>query len=414
MARHLLTDVAVRKAKPKEKPYRLADGDGLYFYVAPTGGASWQLRYRLDGKPQTATLGKWPRLTLAAARLAAEEKRRLAANGEHLTVVKRVERIKRATDRANTFSAVAADWVKRETRRRKWSAAYREEVEASLRNHLSSLHRLPLSEITAPIAGPILRMIERRAPYMVEKVKPRLHAIMDYGVEMGIIPGNPLPITMMRGGSFERRHFPAVTALPQIGEILRTARTTEACKGVQRAHTLLVYTGQRIGEVLGATWAEMDLEAGNWTIPRARMKQHKDPDRGPHVVPLPPYLLAALREWRAADAPEATYICPAPRDPAKPITAEAVEKLYRRSLGLAGKHSPHSWRSAFSTVCREAGKDGDLIEAQLDHVVGNKVQSAYDRAKRLELRRELMAWYEATLIAARDGAAVLPIQKRVN
>ena len=113
---------------------------------------------------------------------------------------------------------------------------------------------------------------------------------------------------------------------------------------------------------------------------------------------------STLAEWRTTDGTDATYICPAPRDASKPLTEEAVEKFYRRQLELAGKHSPHSWRSAFSTVCRDAGKDGDTIEAQLDHVVGNKVAAAYDRARRLELRRELMAWYEATLIAARDGA----------
>jgi hypothetical protein len=67
-------------------------------------------------------------------------------------------------------------------------------------------------------------------------------------------------------------------------------------------------------------------------------------------------------------------------------------------------------RSAFSTICREAGKNGDGVEAQLDHVVGNKVVSACDRARRQERRLEQMAWYEATLIAARDGANVTPIK----
>ena len=119
-----------------------------------------------------------------------------------------------------------------------------------------------------------------------------------------------------------------------------------------------------------------------------------------------------LREWREADGAGAVYVCPAPRDAKRPITAEAVEKHYRDALDLGGKHSPHSWRSAFSTVCRDKGKDGDAIEAQLDHVVGSKVAATYDRAKRLQLRRELLEWYEATLIAARDGAAVLPIKQR--
>jgi integrase len=144
------------------------------------------------------------------------------------------------------------------------------------------------------------------------------------------------------------------------------------------------------------------------------MKQHKRVERGDHVVPLPPGLLAKLREWHAVDGEGAEHVCPAPRDPKRAITPEAVEKHYRDVLKLAGKHSPHSWRSTFSTVCREAGKDGDTIEAQLDHIVGTKVASAYDRAKRLELRRELMRWYEATLLAARDGADVVPISGMIS
>lgn len=135
-------------------------------------------------------------------------------------------------------------------------------------------------------------------------------------------------------------------------------------------------------------------------------------DRGAHVVPLAPVLLALLREWRKADGDGAVYVCPAPRDPARSITPEGVEKFYRNALELGGKHSPHSWRSTFSTVAREAGKDGDVVESQLDHVVGNKIAAAYDRAKRLALRRELLTWYEAKLIAARDGAAVVAIGRQ--
>jgi integrase len=189
-----------------------------------------------------------------------------------------------------------------------------------------------------------------------------------------------------------RRHFPAVTDLAGLGAILRAARASDPCKGIVRAHALLAFTALRAPEVVGATRAEFELDGvgvplgegqytkhdptgGNWSVPRERMKP-KDAGRRPHVVPLPPALLSALREWRGADGADAKYVCPASRDPSKTITPEAIEKHYRNVLGLGGKHSPHSWRRAFSTVCREAGKDGDSIEAQLDHQVGSKVASA--------------------------------------
>lgn len=427
MARHLLTDRHVRNAKPRAKPYRLFDGDGLALWVSPTGARSWQLRYRLDGTEQTATLGKLERLTLSQARVAADAARNLAAKGEHLTSIKQAAKLQRRVEAANTFASFTESWVAREARRSQWTANYRAEVEASLRNHLSALDRQPLTKITAAIVAPLLIAIDESAPHMVEKVRRRLRAIFDDAVEQGILTGNPLP-AMRRRRKIERKHYPAVTDLTELGAILRAARAADPCKGIQRAHLLLAFTALRVSEVVGAMWHEFaldgvdvpaaqgramrhDPEAGDWSVPRERMKR-KDEDRGPHVVPLPPALLAALREWREADGADVVYVCPAPRDPSKPITAEGVEKFYRNALGLGGKHSPHSWRSAFSTVAREAGKDGDSIESQLDHVVGDKVAAAYDRAKRLELRRELVTWYERTLIAARDGAAVVKIGRQ--
>jgi integrase len=352
-------------------------------------------------------------MTLAEARVAAQRARKAAADGTHLTTAKRVDRAKRRVEAENTFKAVAADWVAAEARRANWTPDYRDEVEASLRNHLDKLDALPLVEIIAPVVAPCLRATERRAPDMAMKVRQRLRAILDYGVEQGIIAGNPLP-ARRRGVTVERRHFPAVLDREGVAAILRAADQCDVCRGVKRAHALIVFCAQRVGEVVGAKWDEFDLDAGTWAIPRERMKR-KQSIRGPHIVPLSSRLLASLREWRRADGEDAVYVCPAPRDHAESITREAVEKFYRRTLDLAGKHSPHSWRSVFSTIARDAGKDADAIEAQLDHVVGNKVAAAYDRAHRLELRRALMQWYEEVLIAARDDTTVRALnQSQVN
>jgi len=246
---------------------------------------------------------------------------------------------------------------------------------------------------------------------MFEKVRARLHRILDHAVTRGALERNPLPKPEPERRR-NRRHFPAVVDLAGVGQILRAARAADPSKGIQRAHVLLAFTAQRVSEVVGAAWSEFDLDGGTWKIPRERMKR-KDKERGPHLIPIPSALLAQLREWRTVDGPDAELVCAAPRNPKRPVTPEGVEKFYRNALGLQGKHSPHSWRSAFSTIARDAGKEGDVIEAQLDHVVGNKVASAYDRAKRFELRRSLMRRYETQLIAARDGAEVLELKRNV-
>jgi len=409
--KELLGALDVSRAKPNAKPYRLADGGGLYLWVPTSGVKVWQFRYRHGGKPQTATLGKLSTVQgLAWARAKAEEARSLAEAGDHLT---RVKAIKRATKRIaseNTFASVAADWLKSEARRARWTPDYKEEVAASLRNHLSQLDTLPIAEITAAMASPHLRKIERTAPDMAKKVRQRLRSIFDYAVEGGLVAGNPLPAPRRRKGGNGRRHFPATLTKEGIGVILRAAEKADPGKGVRRAHYMAAFTAQRIGEIVPATWDEVDLQSARWSIPRKRMKR-KDAERGPHEVPIPPRLLAMMTEWRHLDGDDSTYVCPGPRGDA-PITREAVEKFYRCTLKLSGKHSPHSWRSVLSTWANDAGEEADAVEAQLDHVTGNKVKTSYDRAKRLDRRADLMAWHEEALLATRDGAKVVELTTR--
>ena len=409
--KELLGALDVSRAKPKSKPYRLADGGGLYLWVPTSGVKVWQFRYRHGGRPQTATLGKLSAVQeLGWARGKAEEARSRAEAGDHLT---RVKAIKRATKRIaseNTFATVAADWLRSEARRAKWTPDYREEVTASLRNHLDQLDTLPVAAITAAMASPHLRKIERTAPDMAKKVRQRLRSIFDYAVEGGLIVGNPLPAPRRHKPTGDRAHLPATLGKDGAGAILRAADKAEVGKGVRRAHYLAAFTAQRIGEIVPATWAEVDMQSATWSIPRDRMKR-KDTERGSHVVPIPPRLLAMMKEWRHMDGDDAVYVCPAPRADAH-ITREAVEKFYRRTLDLSRKHSPHSWRSVLSTWANDAGEDADAVEAQLDHATGGKVKAAYDRAKRLERRADLMAWHEEALIAARDGAKVVQLATR--
>jgi hypothetical protein len=124
MARYLLTDAMVRKAKPRAKSYRLFDGDGLTLRVSPTGAKSWQLRYRLHGKAQTLTIGKYDTFSLADARLRADKARKLAADGAHLTVDKRVQRLRKRAETATLFKGFAERWIAREGRRLRWSPDY--------------------------------------------------------------------------------------------------------------------------------------------------------------------------------------------------------------------------------------------------------------------------------------------------
>ncbi len=249
--RDLLTDLQIRKAKPKAKPYRLYDGAGLALYIPAVGPPAWQFRYRLDGKDQTATLGRLDDVTLAEARKKADKARALAKEGRHVTTEQRVEKARRTAASASTFGAVADRWVERQAKRKRWTPDYKQEVEASIRNHLPTLRLLPVSEISAALAAPIIEKAERRAPDMARKVEQRLQGIMDYSVRRGLIPVNPLPRPDPEKKA-DRKHFAAVLEHKQVGQILRDAERAEMSRGVRRAHLLTVFTAQRIGEITPA------------------------------------------------------------------------------------------------------------------------------------------------------------------
>jgi integrase len=409
MAAQLLTDRACRNARADSKPVRLSDGGGLFLYCSPSGVKSWQFRYRNSrDKWQTATLGRYPDVSIADARERAATARNDAKAGHDLTVLALVRKMETATASATTFEAIAKSWMDSEAVRRAWTDDYREEVDASLRNHADDLMRLPVTAITAAIVYPVLDRIEAASPAMARKVSARVHAVLDHAVITGAITLNPVP-RRPHARIDSVKNLPAILTLPELGAILRAAEAVDVCRGVKRAHTLAAFLVQRVGEIVGAEWQEFDLEGAIWRIPRERMKR-KDAARGPHVIPIPPALLADLSKWKQGDGERARYACPAPRGDSH-VTREALEKFYRRTLDLAGQHSPHSWRSAFSTICHDAGHDHAIVEAQLDHALhgANKVAGAYDRGDRLDARRDLLAWYEASLIAARDGARAIQI-----
>jgi integrase len=142
-------------------------------------------------------------------------------------------------------------------------------------------------------------------------------------------------------------------------------------------------------------WEEIALEGNDpsWTIPRARMKtrdRHHD-----HRILLSPTIAAELRAWRGVTG-DGGYVLPSPTGNAH-ITREAIEKALRETLEMAGKHSPHGWRSSFSTLARDAGFSRDVVELTLDHVHDTATARAYDRGERLDERRKLMRWWDEQL-----------------
>ena len=176
------------------------------------------------------------------------------------------------------------------------------------------------------------------------------------------------------------------------------------------AHRLCAFApGARISNIVAAEWSEFDLDADApaWTIPRGKMKAR---DRAhDHRIILGPAIAEELRKWKSATG-GAGYLFSGGTGKAH-ITRESLEKVYRRTLGLADKHTPHGWRAAFSTLTRDEGFDRDAVELALDHVHDNEIVRAYDRGERLQQRIRLARWWSDQLTQAQRGAEVVRMRK---
>lgn len=406
-----LTAIQVRNAKPKDRPYKLSDGRGMYLHVAKSGLKTWRYRFRIEGKESTYTLGEYPLMGLEQARLARIEAREMVKSGINPAQKKRHERqekidkdIINKESEKNTFKHVAFEWV--DQQRERWSTDHTSAVIGTLRvDAFPEIGSLPVDTITPPQVLKILRKIEDRGSLEIaRKVLQRMNAVFRYAVQTGRATYNPA--ADMQGVLKTRRveHRTAISSddLPQF---LRDLTAGDIHTTTRLALQFLILTAVRSGEVRGATWDEIDLDNKLWTIPAERMKMGT-----PHKVPLSRQAVAILERMGILYG-KAELVFPGIRDQSKQLSENTMlYALYR--LGYHSRATVHGFRATFSTIANESGFAGDVIEKALAHEERNKVRAAYHRSEYIEQRRELMQWWADLLQQMEHGADIIPIGKK--
>jgi integrase len=240
------------------------------------------------------------------------------------------------------------------------------------------------------------------------RILQHLNGVFRYAQAKGLCRDNPaLPAREILPRKKDSGRMPALLNYVDLGDVLRRAQIARLSPSVHLAHRLCAFTAARIGNVVNAEWNEFNLDAEQpvWTIPRHKMKvTNRDID---HRLPLCGEIADELRKWKALLGGKG-YAFPSPTG-GKHIGRESIEKVYRVTLGLAGKHSPHGWRSALSTLARDHGFAREVVELALDHAHDNEVARAYDRGERFVQRIELFSWWSSQLAAAQRGARVIPL-----
>lgn len=409
-----LTAKAVAAAAQSGTPgraFRLPDGAGLYLQVGITGTKSWLFRYKVGGRTRVMGLGPAGdgkgAVSLAAARIAAAEARgklRLGTDPiESRTAELQRRQAEQARANAHTFQAVAEAML--DAREQGWrNPKHRQQWRNTLATYAYPIiGHMPVRDVGTVEVLLVLKPIWTRTPETASRLRGRIERVLAYARALGLREGeNPatwrghlaeaLPPPRRIEGKAPRHH----AALPwqQVPAFMMQLATIEAVSA--RALAFAVLTAGRTGEVIGARWAELDIDEATWTVPAERMKAKRE-----HRVPLSPAALDVLRAVQPLARGGESFVFPGARA-GKPLSSMSMLMLLRRmNLGKVpiwadGRTgvaiTAHGFRSSFRDWCGEVSKHGTrLAEAALAHVVRDKTEAAYARGDLFTKRTALMA-----------------------
>ncbi|WP_447726636.1 tyrosine-type recombinase/integrase [Sphingomonas koreensis] len=409
-----LTATALKNAKPKAKPYKLADEKGLFVTVSPSGGMLWRWKYRVDGvgadgQPKRIekllSLGGYPEVSLKAARERRDTAREQHAAGIDPAEKKRRDKAVAKVGAANTFHAVAMAFIEKcrrgglaETtvRKRVWTLGL---VERAIGNR-------PIAEIE-PIA-----VLDAVRPYEAaknhEKARRTLEfvgAVFRFAVANQLAPADPTRDLRGALASRKPKHLAAILEPKRVGELLRAIDGYEGQPVTQIALKLSPLVFVRPGELRKAEWREIDFDTAIWRIDALKMKGRRE-----HVVPLSGQAMALLRGVRELTG-GGQYVFPSMRSSHRPMSENTITGALRR-LGFTGDEmTAHGFRAMASTLLNESGKwQPDAIERALAHKDRDHVRAAYHRGAHWTERVAMAQWWADYLDTLRVGADIVSIR----
>ena len=275
----MLTDAAIRRAKPKDKPYKLSDAEGLYLLVQPNGTCLWRMKYRFGGKEKLLALGKEIPRCFLGWRTRCQGRRQGRAARKPRSLPDQKKRKAEAACIKNHLQAVGEGWL--EVNSSNWSAKHAEDVRSSLERFVwPKLGQIPVTDISPPMVLDVVEGIERdSAQETARRVRQRLSAIFTYGIARGLGQSDPAAVIKGALPPLKKGRQPAIINLDDLREMLRLAEATPAHPITLLAMRFLALTAVRPGEVRSMPWSE--IEGDTWVIPAPRMKMRRE-----HVVPL--------------------------------------------------------------------------------------------------------------------------------
>lgn len=378
-----LTDSICKAAKPKDKPYKLTDGDGMFLYVHTNGSRYWRLKYRYLGKEKLLSLGVYPEVSLAEARDKRIEARKLLANNIDPSYSKKEAKRQSLIKAENTFEVIAREWHSNQSEN--WTSRYSKYVITRLESDIfPAIGSRPVAEIKPPELLDVFRKIEKRGAHEIaHRTMQCTTQVFRYAIITGRVERNPALDLKGALKPVKRRHYAALD-VKELPEFVRCLNSNAArlYMHTRLAIHLMMLTFVRTGELINARWSEFDLDNAEWLIPAERMKM-----RQAHIVPLSSQAIAILQELQKLTG-DSKYVFSGPAG--KPMSNNTILKALGR-LGYEGKMTGHGFRAlAMSAIKERLNYRHEVVDRQLAHAPRSKVAAAYDRATFLDERRKMM------------------------
>ena len=379
-----LIDSEIKAAKPKDKPYKLSDGDGLVLLIQPNGSKYWRYRYRFGGSEKMLSIGTYPKITLRDARQLRNNARDLLKQGIDPSKHRQEEKQRKAIAAENSFESIARLWFEH------WKStkveAHTKQIQAMLDRYVFPvIGKIPINEVTSLKLIETFKKIEsNNASSIARRAHGTCGQIMRYAVSHGLVARNPVadfqPSDVLKPR--EKKHFARLSEAELPG-LLKKIDVYHGQPLTRWALQLMTLTFVRNSELTGARWIDIDFDSRLWRVPLEDMKM-----KLPYIVPLSDQAIVILKKIKEFTGGQ-DLIFPSQRGDGGTMGASTLLKAIGR-MGFGGRMTVHGFRGIASTILHERGFNHDHIELQLSHTQHDAVSAAYNHATYLEPRAKMI------------------------
>jgi integrase len=402
----MLTVMQIRSLKPAERPYKVADADGLYLLVQPSGALLWRFRYRCCGIERKLSLGSFPDVSLPQARRKRDEAKAELDDGIDPVEEKRQRRLKAELAAQTTFGLVAEEYIQKMEREGKSPATLKKA--RWFLELLAGIAKRPIASVTPHELLDVLKRVERRGHHETAlRLRSFAGRVFRYGFATLRTERNPADI--LRGALTVPRvkHHAAIVEPKKVGELLRAIDGYQGRPETLHALRIAPHVFLRPGELRQAKWSEIDFADKVWRVLAERMKMKQA-----HAVPLSRQVLYLLQDLRSL-ARESEFLFPALHTTKRPLSDNTLNVALRRLGFEHDEMTSHGFRAMASTLLNESGLwHPDAIERALAHGQKDKVRAAYHRGAHWAERVRMAQWWSDYLDQLRVGGEVVKAKFR--